>query len=153
MIRKALGLMIGGVLALACVLFVPSARADLGDQATQFTFNQPVQLPGNTVLPAGTYWFMMPNYTNGQQMMQVFNADRTQCLATVETFDSIRPNVTDNPAITFSKLSANQPLLLVSWFYPGESTGHELEYSPRQENRLSEGNLITINAQPAPLVQ
>ncbi len=45
MIRKALGLMIGGVLALAFMSFVPSARADLSDQSTQLTFNQPVQLP------------------------------------------------------------------------------------------------------------
>jgi len=66
--RKALGTIIGCVLALALVAFVPHARADERDQAPQLTFNEPVELPGNHVLPAGTYWFVAPDSVNGGQM-------------------------------------------------------------------------------------
>jgi hypothetical protein len=152
MIRKALGLTIGGVLALAFMSFVPSARADLGDQSTQLTFNQPVQLPGNMVLPAGTYWFVMPDYATGGEVMQVFNMDRTQLLDTFQTFATGRSDLSNDVQLTFSKGSANRPMMLVSWFYPDETIGHELLYSPQRESQLSEGSQITVFARNVPQV-
>ena len=44
---------------LAVLVALPAARADQSNQATKVTFSQPVQIPGR-VLPAGTYWFELP---------------------------------------------------------------------------------------------
>lgn len=160
MIRKTVGIIMGSVLALVVISFVPSARAGIRDQLVQFTFDQPVQIPNNTVLPAGTYWFVMPGYVQeSQEVMQVFNADRTQLLDTFQTFAIGRPtwasptnmgyyqhdpsNVKDKE-ITFAKLSPNGPMMLIGWFYPYETEGHRLIYSPRREKRIAEANLITV---------
>ena len=145
MIRKALGTIIGGVLALVFVAFVPHARADAANQASQLTFNQPVELPDNHVLPAGTYWFLAPDTINSGQTIEVFNADRTQLLATVETIPTQRLNATDDTQLTFGRVF-NRPLILMSWFYPGEVVGHQFIYSPQQESQLSEGSRITVTA-------
>jgi hypothetical protein len=153
MIRKALGSIVGSVLALAFMSFVPSARADLADQATQLTFNQPVQLPDNMVLPAGTYWFVMPDYVSGGQITQVFDVHRTRLLGTFLTVPTERTTVSDDGQLTFSKNSPNAPMTLVSWFYPGEATGHELLYSPQQESQLSEGDQITVLARNIPQIE
>lgn len=145
MIRKALGTIIGGVLALALVAFVPHARADERNQASQLTFSQPIELPGNHIIPAGTYWFIVPDNMDSGQTVQVFNADRTQLLLTLETISTQRQNVTDDTQLTFGRVG-NRPLMLTSWFYPGEPFGHEFVYSPQQESRLSEGSQITVMA-------
>lgn len=143
--RKALGTIIGCVLALALVAFVPHARADERDQASQLTFSQPVELPGNHVLPAGTYWFVAPDSANGGQTVQVFNENRMQLLATMETIPTERANTTGETQLTFGRVS-NRPLILESWFYPGERLGHQFIYSPQLESRLSEGNQVTVTA-------
>lgn len=145
MFRKALGTIIGGVLALALIAFVPYARADESNHASQLTFSAPIELPGNHVLPAGTYWFMAPFDVNGGQTVQIFNADRTQLILALEVIPAERMNVTDDTQLTFGRVS-NRPLMLTSWFYPGETSGHEFVYSPQQESQLSEGNQITVMA-------
>src|SRR5689334_7256205 len=145
MTRKALGTIIGGVLALMLAVFVPQVRADEANQASQLTFDQPVELPGNQVLPAGTYWFLAPDTINSGQTVEIFNADRTQLLATLEAVPTQRLNVTDDTQLTFGRVS-NRPFMLMSWFYPGELFGHQFIYSPQQESQLSEGSQITVMA-------
>lgn len=152
MIRKAPIIIMGSALLLAFISFVPRMRADEGDEATELTFNQPVQLPRNIVLPAGTYWFVMPDDAGGSQIMQVFNSNRTQLLDTVETNTTERSNLSDDVQLTFSKLSPNRPILLVSWFYPDRKDGHRLVYSHQQENQLSDAGRTTVFGRTAPQV-
>src|ERR671912_1593341 len=47
-----------------------SAQGQPLDSRTEFTFNQPVELPGVT-LPAGTYVFRFVDATTGKRVMQV----------------------------------------------------------------------------------
>jgi hypothetical protein len=152
MFRKALGTIIGGVLALALVAFVPNARADESNKATRLTFNQPVELPGNVVLPAGTYWFLAPLNLNEGQTVQVFNEDHTKLLDTIPTISADRTNPTTNTQLTFGKISNRQPVVLTSWFYPGDVVGHQFLYSPKRESQLSEGRQITVMARSGSVV-
>lgn len=152
MIRKALGTVIGGVLALALVGFVPNAGADESNQATRLTFNQPVELPRNVVLPAGTYWFVAPLNLKGAQIVQVFNADRTKVLDAVETVSQDRRDATNNTELTFGRISNGQPVMLMSWFYPGHTIGSQFLYSPKRESQLSEGRQITVMARSGGVV-
>ena len=141
MTRKTLGTLCGVVLAFA-LMVVPGLRADDEDQATQFTFTQPVQVPGNIVLPAGTYWFTVMNSTNGHAV-QIFNADRTQLMARLWTIDKDRsPSITNETQLDLAEISQSQPMALVDWFYPAPSIGHEFVYPERMQRRMAEGNQI-----------
>ena len=149
MTLKILGLVFGVLLGFGLLAAVPAARADDANQATQFTFNRPVEIPGNAVLPAGTYWFVVPNNVDSANVVLIFNADRTQLYATVETIPTTRLTTSDDSELRFAEQSSRQPVALMGWFYPDRLTGHEFLYSPREKSRLSEGQQITVMAHPA----
>src|ERR1700747_413740 len=154
MTRKVLCIRFGVVLALALVVFAPAARADEWDQASQFTINQPIEIPGNVVLPAGTYWFVLAdNAISPPDTVRIFNLDRTQVLAAFATIPIVRSDATSHSELTFAEQSQRQPIALISWFYPGSTTGHEFIYPSSKEARLSENERITVMARRAPLVQ
>jgi hypothetical protein len=142
-----------GILALAFVTLAPMARADQGDQSMQLTFSQPVQLPGDFVLPAGTYWFVMPNYAKGGEYTDVYDVDWSRHFGTFLTVTTERQSVTSGVQLAFAKVSEKKGLMLVSWFYPGESFGHELIYSPQEESQIREGNQFTVMARKGPIVE
>lgn len=154
MIRKALGIIMGSVLALAFMSLVPRVRADESDEASQLTFSQPIEIPGNHVLAAGTYWFVVADAGSDGNIVQIFNTDRTQLLATVEANSTERPSMSEgNTQMTFAKLSPNEPILLVSWFYPDQTDGDRFVYSPQQESQIAGANRITVMARTAPQVE
>jgi hypothetical protein len=115
-------------LLLAFVIMLPSARADERDQATKLTFNQSFQIPGR-VLPAGNYWFVLADDTGNSNIVRIFNSDRSTLYATIFTNNSESLTTTDNTAITFAVREPMQPETLLSWFYPGRTSGHQFAYS------------------------
>ena len=123
----------------------PSARADENDQATKLTFSQPVQIPGH-VLPTGTYWFKLTNTQFSRNIVQIYNSNRSTVIATVVTVDTQSATIPDQTAITFAAREPMQPQTLVSWFYPGESTGHEFVYANQEEQKLAQVKHYTIMA-------
>ena len=79
---------------LACMVFLPAAVAGEWDQATKMNFSEPVEIPG-VVLPAGSYWFVLADSQGDQQIVQIFNADRTKIYATEETVPTERLQATE----------------------------------------------------------
>ena len=145
--RKALYISFGFVLIFALTMISPAARADEEDQATQFTFNQPIQLPGNVVLGAGTYWFTVADEgISPGDTVQIFNADRTRIVATIKAIAAFRPEAAGRGELTFAEQSRKRPDALLSWFYPDRLTGHEFVYSPEKEAKLTKGREITVTA-------
>jgi hypothetical protein len=137
-------------LALLALLFafliaLPAARADEANQATKVTFNQDVQIPGR-VLPAGTYWFVLPEDVNEHHQVRIFNADRTMLYATVFTNDAQRIEITEHTAFTFVERGSSQPQAIVTWFYPGSTTGHEFFYPKQVQKELAKDKHDTIVA-------
>ena len=132
-------------LLLALGVSLPSARADENNQATKLTFNQPVQIPGR-VLPAGTYWFTLTNTQFSRNIVRIYNSDRSTILATVITLDTQSQTIPAETAVTFAEREPMQPQTLVSWFYPGESTGHEFVYANQEEQKLAQVKHYTIMA-------
>ena len=132
-------------LLLAFGVTLPSARADENDQATKLTFDQPVQIPGH-VLSAGTYWFMLANNQISRNIVRIYNSDRSMLLATVLTINTESLTTTDKSAITFAEREPMQPQTLVSWFYPGEATGHQFVYSNKETQELAQVKHYTIMA-------
>ena len=130
---------------LAFLTTLPLARASDQDQATKLTFNKAVQIPGR-VLPAGTYWFVLAETNTAPNVVQVFNSDRSTLYATILTNNAERPKPTDNTAITFADRGSMQPETIVSWFYPGNTSGHEFVYSNREEQELAQVKHHTVMA-------
>lgn len=140
--RKAISIL-GLLLAFAIIL--PVARADEFDQATKLTFNQSVQIPGH-VLPAGTYWFVLVDHGFDLNIVQIYNPDRSQLYATILTNTSERSQPTDNTAITFAERQSMPTNAIVTWFYPGRTSGHEFVYSKAEGRELAQAKHQTVMA-------
>ena len=142
--RKAITFMIAFVVAFV-LFFEVSAHADMSDQATQITFSQPVQIPGQ-VLPAGTYWFLLANISEQQDVVQIYNSDRSKLYATLETATIESQEATGHTVVKLAEQESSKPDALVAWFYPGETTGHEFLYPKDQEKQLSQDSQQTVVA-------
>src|SRR5579862_595587 len=116
------------VLALSYI-FAPQARADETDHASKLTFNRPVELPGHTILPAGTYWFALADPTDlGGKFVQIFDESRTKILATLITIAVERQETAKDTKIVFAEPTRDGPIALLRWFYPSELSGREFVY-------------------------
>ena len=127
-LRKALSIL---GLMLTLTIMLPVVHADDWNQTTRFTFSQPVQIPGR-VLPAGTYRFQLAD-SNHRHLVQIFREDQT-LVATLYSVPRVRDGRGLDAAITLANRGATQPQAIVSWFFVGETQGHQLLY-PRQENQ------------------
>jgi hypothetical protein len=125
----AFGLMIAFIL-----FFEFAAYADEANEQTKITLTTPIQIPGQ-VLPAGTYLFQQAD-NNDLNVIQIFTADRGALLATVQTVSAERLVPAGDTVITLAEPETGDPLL-VKWFYPGRTIGHEFIYSKQQERELS----------------
>jgi len=132
-------------LLLAFTIVLPVARADELNQATKFTFSQQVQIPGR-VLPAGTYWFVLADSNVSRNIVQVFNSDRSTLYATIFTINIESLTTTDTTAITFADRKPMHPETILSWFYPGQTFGHQFVYSNMEEQELAQAKHHTIMA-------
>jgi hypothetical protein len=133
------------VFLLAFLIVLPSARTDQSDQATKVTFSQAVQLPGR-VLPAGTYWFILPRDGSQHFVVRIFNSDRTTLITTLHTINADRAVPTDHTAFTLAERGSEQPEAIVKWFYPGETSGHEFLYPKQLEKELAKDKQDTVDA-------
>jgi hypothetical protein len=122
-------------LILACMVFLPAARADEWNEATKLTFRESVGIPGS-VLPAGTYWFLLLNDQGNRSIVQIFSSDRLTLYATVFTASAQRMQSTDRTEVTFAERPHSRPEALLKWYYPGLLTGHEFVYPKSEEDEL-----------------
>ena len=147
-LAKILGIALG--LFLSIGMLAPVAHADLANQMTRLTFNQPVQIPGHKVLPAGTYWFRILDTTGASpNVVVIYNAGRTQVEAVELARTTYKPKAIGKTELTVAKGTHHNPAVLEKWFYPDMEYGHAFVYSPRTERRLHEEHAqnIIVNAQ------
>src|SRR5712671_7615342 len=64
------------------VVLAPKAPADVADRKTIVTFSAPVEVPGKA-LPAGTYVFKLLDSTSNRNIVQIYDKDEKQLLATI----------------------------------------------------------------------
>lgn len=132
--RKLFSVMFCAVLFGA--LMAPGAAADEWNQATKLTFSEPVEVPG-TALPAGTYWFTLMNDDSDRNIVEIWNADRTQELATIFTVPDYRLHPSGKTVLKFEERPSSQPEALEAWFYPGDEYGHKFVYSQTRARELA----------------
>ena len=120
-------------LAFMGAVFSPAANASEWNRKTTMTFSGPVEIPGVHlkgwgVLPAGTYVFKLLDSQSDRHIVQIFNKDETQVIATILAIPNYRLKATGKTVVTFSERPAGQPEALRAWFFPGENFGQEFVY-------------------------
>lgn len=118
-------------------VLVPSVRADEYDKKTVITFSQPFEIPGGKVLPAGTYTFKLMDSPADRHIVQIFNADGTQILATILAINNYRLTATGKTVMLFSERPGDSPDALKAWFYPNNNFGQEFVYPKRRAIELA----------------
>ena len=131
-----------GLLIALGVFFELTAHADESNESTQITFSKPVQIPGQ-VLPAGTYLLERAD-SNDPNIVQILSVDRRVRLATLFTVRAERREATSATAITLAEETAGKPDVLVKWFYPGRTSGHEFVYPQQQEQEIAQARQETF---------
>ena len=127
----------GVVLALCtlllCATLAPGGRADAWNKKTIVTFSEAVEIPGQ-ILPAGTYVFKLMDSTTDRHIVQIWNEDENQILATIFAIPSTRMEPPDRTVFELEERPSGSPMAIKYWFYPGDSTGQEFSYSYHLDN-------------------
>lgn len=110
-----------------CVAFGANTNADMWNKRTVVTFSHPIEVPGH-VLPAGTYVFELLNSPSDRHIVQIWNEDGTQLITTTIAVPDYRMNPYDKTVFTFHERSADSPMALQTWFYPGDPDGQQFVY-------------------------
>lgn len=114
------------------------------DARTEFTFNQPVELPGVT-LPPGTYIFRFVDGTTGRKVMQVQARDASnKTYGMFLTINAERPRPSDDAELRFLETPAGQPAAVKTWWYPGNTIGREFIYPKAQARRLAQATNTSV---------
>lgn len=117
------------VAACFAVLFTAvGAKADEWDKKTTVTFSQPVELPGDVVLPAGTYVFKIADVTARRDVVMVYNLEQNHLYATIFAIPEVRVNRIEKSYMEFEERAAGMPVALHQWLYPGAFGGIEFVY-------------------------
>ena len=131
--------------AIAAVLFLEvAAHADEADQSIKITFSQATEIPGQ-ILPAGTYMFKLAD-PNDLDLVRIFNSEGTRLYATLETVRAERRRPTGDTVVVLAEQPDGRHETLVKWFYPGDTSGHELVYPKQEEQQLAQARRQTIVA-------
>jgi hypothetical protein len=108
------------------------------DARTEFTFNQPVEMP-NVTLPPGTYIFRFVDATSGKRVMHVQAKDASnKNYGMFMTISAQRPQPSDDAELRFMETAAGQPAAVKTWWYPGRTIGREFIYPRSQARRLAQ---------------
>src|SRR5918994_4462181 len=114
------------------------------DSRTDFTFNQPVELPGVT-LPPGTYIFRFVDATTGRKVMQVQAKDASdKTYGMFLTISAERPKPSDDAELRFLETPAGAPAAVKTWWYPGNTIGREFIYPKSQARRIAQATNTTV---------
>lgn len=143
MLKKVLW--VGLMLSVIGFMSAAAVHADEWNKKTVLTFSQPFELPGH-VLPAGTYMFKLADTLGDRHIVQVFNADGSQIIATLMTIPDYRLETTDQTVIKFREAPRGNPEAIRAWFYPGNSIGQEFVYPKARAIQLAKAAKAVVPA-------
>jgi hypothetical protein len=132
-------------LLIAFLMVLPAARADEANQAIKVTFSQAVQIPGR-VLPAGSYWFILPEDVKEHNQVFIYSGDRTMFCGIFLVDNAERLKPTDEAAFTLTERNSAQPQAILAWFYPGRMDGHEFLYPKQAQKEFAKNKPVTVAA-------
>jgi hypothetical protein len=124
---------------------LPSALADTWNKKTVVTFSQAVEVPGK-ILPAGTYTFQLLDSLSDRHIVQIFNADGSQIIATILAINNYRLQPTGETVMKFGERPGDSPEALRAWFYPGDNFGQEFVYPKVRAIELAQTAKVIVPA-------
>ncbi len=141
------------VIAAFCFILIASAMAPVsnaqnGDRKTVVTFAEPIEIPGNIILPAGTYFFKLLNQDSGRWVVQIFDEHQTKTFATLITIEDFRYHPTNQPVMNFTEREAGAPPAIKEWFFPGEKQGRAFVYGKKRAIELAKVTNEPVLATP-----
>ncbi|HVW07021.1 MAG TPA: hypothetical protein VHC90_00455 [Bryobacteraceae bacterium] len=134
------------ILALPLCL-APNAKASALNEKTTFTFNQPVEVPGQ-VLPAGTYVFKIADIQSDRDVVQIFNKSENHLYGTFLTIPDRALKQDGKSIINFRERNANSPEAVKAWFYPEDRYAHEFVYPKTRAVALAKANNENVPSMP-----
>jgi hypothetical protein len=138
-------------IACLCVAFLqPTLKADEWDKKTVFTFNAPVEVPGQVLLP-GSYVFKLLNSQSDRHIVQVFDKNQTRLYGTFLTIPDYVMTPPSKPLITFEERPAGSPEAIKAWFYPGDNFGNEFVYPKKRAVELAKNSKQNVPSMPSQL--
>jgi len=127
---KILGVTI--LLAGMAALPFTKAKADDWNKETKVTLSAPMEIPGR-VLPPGNYVFELADSQTDRNVVQVFNDDKTQIIATIDAIPAYRLEPSDTTMITRAvERPVGSPEVLSRWFFAGDQNGVAFVYPQYQ---------------------
>ena len=114
--------------------FVTRREGGRFNKKTVMTFSGPVEIPGVHLKGwgsvAGGHLCIQDHWTRKSDchIVQIFNKDETQVVATILAIPNYRLKSTDKTVVTFRERPAGEPEALRAWFYPGRNWGDEFVY-------------------------
>jgi hypothetical protein len=130
------------VLALAS-LCTASAQQVVRNKVTKVTLSEPTQVPGK-VLAAGTYTFKLLDDNANRHIVQIFNEDQTQVIATVMALPNERLHPSEKTVMMYQERPVGEPVALEAWFYPGDTVGQQFAYPKAKAEELSRLNHVDV---------
>jgi len=118
---------LGLAVLLGGIAMSPLAKADEWNHETMVTLSRPVEVPGR-VLPAGEYVFKLADSQTDRNIVQIFNEDQTQIIATLVTAPAQRTEPTDDTVMTLQEGSNGSPEALGTWYFAGQLEGVQFLY-------------------------
>ena len=144
MLSKSLMTSTCAAFMLTAMAAAPAHAQQPMDSRTEFTFNQPVEMPGVT-LPPGTYVFRFADATSSRKVMQVQAKDSSnKTYGLFMTISAQRPRASDDAELRFLETPAGQPAAVKTWWYPGNTIGREFIYPKSQARRLAQATNQTV---------
>src|SRR5947208_12891066 len=132
--------------ALLGLSLVPSLKADQWNKKTVLTVKETIQLP-HTVLQPGTYVFKLADSLSDRHIVQIFNADESQIIATILAIPNYRLQPTDKSVFRFWETPAGNPRAMRAWFYPGDNFGQAFAYP-----KMKSIEIARITRTPVPTI-
>jgi hypothetical protein len=125
-------------LVVLSMAFISSiANADTYNKATKLTFTEPVEVPG-VGLPAGTYWFQLADSQSNRNIVQIWNADHSELIATVLAVPHYRMQPAQKTVVKFDERPTGTPEAIQAWFYPGDNFGQEFVYPKARATQIAQ---------------
>jgi hypothetical protein len=127
--------------------------ADPRDKRTSITLETPLRVPTMRLQP-GTYTLKLMESASSGRIVTVWDQDGTKLLTTFTAIPIYRTQPTSDSTFTFWEATANQPRVLSSWFYPGDTIGQKFVYPNKmtdEETMLADKAVAVPNGGNKPL--
>ena len=128
---------LGVLTAVAAGLMAPAIRADNIDLKTVVTFRVPVEVPGDIVLPPGTYVIKLLASGSNRHIAEVYNKKMDHLYALAFTAAAFKLDQSSRPGFTFYEQGSGRPVAIRSWFWPSYVWGSEFLYPADQAARIA----------------